>query len=54
MNAKLEGDLETWGLDPVDFVGRTRAVRHALQVQKRKLDPAKGFMHFKNLPDACL
>ncbi len=54
MNAKLEGDLQTWGLDPADFVGRAHAVRHALQVQKRKLGPAKGFMHFKNLPDAWL
>ena len=24
MNAKLEGDLETWGLDPADFVGRAQ------------------------------
>ena len=54
MNAKLEFDLETWGLDPADFVGRAHAVRHALQAQKRKLGSAKGFMHFNNLPDAWL
>ena len=49
MNAKLEGDLLTWGMNPADFVGRAHAVRPALQAQKRKLGAAKGFMHFKNL-----
>jgi len=54
LNEKLFGDLTTWELDAADFMGRGHAVREALQLQKRKLGEAKGFDHFKRLPDAWL
>ena len=54
LNEKLLGDMAVWELDPVDFEGRGHAVREALQQQKRKLGPGKGFDHIERLPDAWL
>lgn len=51
---KLGWDMQAWGLDPNDFIGKAHKVREAMQKQKRKLGPKKGFEHFKNLPDAWL
>lgn len=54
INEKLAGDLQTWGLDPADFEGRAHVVRKALQAQKKKLGPKKGFDYFSGLPDAWM
>ena len=54
VNEKLAADLQLWGLDAADFTGLAHTVRRALQKRKRALGPAKGFAHFKNLPDAWL
>jgi phenylpropionate dioxygenase-like ring-hydroxylating dioxygenase large terminal subunit len=54
INEKLAADMQTWGLNVADFDGRAHAVRHALQAQKRKLGPSRGFDYFQRLPDSWL
>ncbi len=54
VNDKIEADLKNWDLDPTDFEGEAHKVREALQKQKRKLGPKRGFKHFNDMPDAWL
>lgn len=51
INPVLAEEMTYWGLDPAEFEGRAHEVREALQKQKRKLGPEKGFEHFKDLTD---
>lgn len=46
--------LREWGLDPDDFAGRAREGRVALQRQKRRLGPARGYRYFETLTDGEL
>ncbi|MBX3707584.1 MAG: aromatic ring-hydroxylating dioxygenase subunit alpha [Pseudomonadales bacterium] len=46
--------MQEWDLDPEAFVGREREIRPALQQQKRKLGPARGYTHYDNLRDEQL
>lgn len=46
--------MKDWGLDPEDFRGRPRDVRLALQQQRRKLGPARGYTHWETLTDEQL
>lgn len=46
-----EALLREWDLDPADFAGRARDGRLALQQQKRRLGPARGFHYFDALMD---
>ena len=43
--------LAQWGLDPKDFAGRSRDGRLALQEQRRKLGPQKGYHHYAKWTD---
>ncbi len=43
--------MEAWDLNPEDFVDRPREIRKALQIQKRKLGPDRGYHHFEKLSD---
>lgn len=43
--------LREWDLDPADFEGRARDGRIALQQQKRKLGPERGYAYFETLTD---
>ena len=43
--------LRQWDLDPADFAGRSRDGRLALQQQKRKLGPERGYTYFDTLMD---
>lgn len=52
--APLDAVLRQWDLDPVDFAGRAREARLALQQQKRRLGPARGYGHYEALSDAQL
>lgn len=54
IQAPLDQWMRDWGLNPDDFVGRTREARRAMQEQRRKLGPARGYTHFDNLTDAQL
>lgn len=46
--------MREWELDPEEFEGREREIRVALQQQKRKLGPARGYTHYENLRDEQL
>lgn len=46
--------MQGWDLDPDDFADRPRDIRKALQQQKRKLGPARGFHHYEHLSDEQL
>ncbi len=50
----LEEIMVEWDLDPEDFRGRPRDIREALQRQKRKLGPDRGYTYFDNLSDEQL
>jgi phenylpropionate dioxygenase-like ring-hydroxylating dioxygenase large terminal subunit len=50
----LPSVLREWGLDPNAFRGREEAARLALQQQKRKLGPARGYSHYEKLRDEQL
>lgn len=43
--------LTYWELDPADFKDNPEATREALQQQKRKLGPERGYTHYENIPD---
>jgi phenylpropionate dioxygenase-like ring-hydroxylating dioxygenase large terminal subunit len=43
--------LREWDLDPAQFAGRARDGRLALQRQRRRLGPARGYRHFESLTD---
>ena len=43
--------LKEWDLDPADFKGRARDGRRALQQQKRKLGPSRGYSYFDTMMD---
>jgi phenylpropionate dioxygenase-like ring-hydroxylating dioxygenase large terminal subunit len=43
--------LAAWDLDPADFAGRARDGRIALQQQRRKLGPARGYEHYAKYTD---
>ena len=43
--------LAQWDLDPADFAGRSRDGRLALQEQRRKLGPQKGYHHYAKWSD---
>ncbi|MEN3974470.1 aromatic ring-hydroxylating dioxygenase subunit alpha [Emcibacter sp. SYSU 3D8] len=43
--------LAQWGLDPKNFAGRARDGRLALQEQRRKLGPQKGYHHYAEWSD---
>ncbi|MGE0667858.1 MAG: aromatic ring-hydroxylating dioxygenase subunit alpha [Sphingomonadales bacterium] len=47
----LAAEMQEWDLDPAEFSGRAREVRAAMQQQKRKLGPQRGFHHFPGLRD---
>ncbi len=46
-----EAMLKEWDLDPEDFKGRARDGRVALQQQKRKIGPSRGYKAFDDLLD---
>lgn len=46
--------LREWDLEPGTFRGREEEARLALQQQKRKLGPARGYTHFEKLRDEQL
>ncbi|TAL00301.1 MAG: aromatic ring-hydroxylating dioxygenase subunit alpha [Rhodospirillaceae bacterium] len=50
----LETLMHMWELNPDDFKGRPAAVREALQQQKRKLGPSRGYKHYEQLSDEQL
>lgn len=52
--APLTDMLAYWDLDPARFEGRAREAREALQQQKRKLGPARGYLHYVDLSDEQL
>ncbi len=54
INETLAADMQNWGLDPAAFEGRAHAVREALQAQRRKLGPARGYRYFERLPASWL
>lgn len=43
--------LREWDLDPAEFKGRARDGRLALQAQKRRLGPGRGYTHFERMLD---
>lgn len=47
----LDSIMEAWGLQPESFNGRVREVRSAMQQQKRRLGPERGFVHYEKLSD---
>ncbi|MCO6056870.1 aromatic ring-hydroxylating dioxygenase subunit alpha [Pseudomonas sp. MOB-449] len=51
VQAPLDSIMREWDLDPDAFEGRPKDVRLALQLQKRKLGPARGFVQYANLSD---
>ena len=54
VNDKLAADMRAWGLNAEEFDGCAHRIRTALQQQKRRLGPARGFDHITRLPDAWL
>jgi phenylpropionate dioxygenase-like ring-hydroxylating dioxygenase large terminal subunit len=46
--------MQAWDLDPAAFRGRRHEARLAVQQQKRRLGPARGYHHFDRLADAEL
>jgi phenylpropionate dioxygenase-like ring-hydroxylating dioxygenase large terminal subunit len=46
--------LREWDLDPAAFRGREEEARLALQQQKRRLGPARGYAHLEKLRDEQL
>jgi hypothetical protein len=46
--------MQQWELDPEQFVGKERDIRPALQKQKRKLGPQRGYTHYEKLRDEQL
>lgn len=54
LNPMLAAEMEAWDMNPADFEGRTIEARAAIQQQKRKLGPARGYTHFPNLLDEQL
>jgi phenylpropionate dioxygenase-like ring-hydroxylating dioxygenase large terminal subunit len=54
MNDFLRERLREWDLDPVSFVGREREIRVALQQQKRKVGPSRGYHHYAAMEDSQL
>jgi phenylpropionate dioxygenase-like ring-hydroxylating dioxygenase large terminal subunit len=46
--------LREWDLDPDSFRGREEEARLALQHQKRKLGPSRGYAHYEKLRDEQL
>jgi phenylpropionate dioxygenase-like ring-hydroxylating dioxygenase large terminal subunit len=46
--------MHAWELEPEAFVGREREIRGALQQQKRRLGPARGYTHYDGLRDEQL
>lgn len=54
LNKPLMDLMLEWDLQPEDFRGREREIRPALQQQKRKLGPARGYTHYKDLRDEQL
>jgi phenylpropionate dioxygenase-like ring-hydroxylating dioxygenase large terminal subunit len=47
----LAGMMQEWDLDPADFADRPFDIRLALQAQKRKLGPARGYTHYDKMSD---
>ncbi|MBI1180227.1 MAG: Rieske 2Fe-2S domain-containing protein [Alphaproteobacteria bacterium] len=54
ISEQLAGELRRWDLDPADFADRPTETRRALQVQKRKLGPARGHDHYAAMSDSQL
>ena len=54
LRAPLMALMQEWELDPEGFRGRERDIRPALQRQKRKLGPQRGYGHYDNLRDEQL
>lgn len=50
----LAGLLKYWDMDPADFKGRPEDTREALQQQKRKLGPDRGYTHYAKVPEEQL
>ncbi len=50
----LSEALAFWDLDPAAFEGNAKAVRKAVQAQKRKLFREKGYPHYATLSDSQL
>jgi len=51
MDPLLAGLLRHWELDPAAFAANPHAAREALQAQKRKLGPSRGYTHYAHLAD---
>lgn len=47
----LASELRHWELDPDDFKGNPEGTREALQKARRKLGPARGYVHYETIPD---
>ncbi len=54
MREPLMALMQEWELDPEAFQGRERDIRPALQKQKRKLGPQRGYEYFNDLRDEQL
>ena len=54
LNRQLVALMREWDLDPEQYRGREREIRTALQAQKRKLGPERGYTHYENLRDEQL
>jgi phenylpropionate dioxygenase-like ring-hydroxylating dioxygenase large terminal subunit len=54
MREPLISMLREWDLDASSFRGREEEARLALQQQKRRLGPARGYTHYENLRDEQL
>ena len=54
MNDFLRARLCEWDLDPQAFVGREREIRVAIQQEKRKLGPSRGYRHYADMDDGQL
>ncbi len=54
IQAPLDQWMRDWDLDPSDFRGRVRSARRAMQQQRRKLGPDRGYTYFDTLTDEQL
>lgn len=51
VEAPLDAIMQAWDLNPRDYDGRVGEVREAIQRQKRKLGPQRGYRHYEKLAD---
>ena len=52
--APLDEIAAAWGIDPVDYKGRTHAIREAVIAAKRRLGVERGFANYPDMTDQQL